>query len=305
MRAFVFGAKLGYDSVIIQMRTWKEHDAMLDHYTLTSYEPVEVNLPKPDVPEHLVDDYIARMLEPYANYRPIAEKRAVLWNDYLVVTTTNCSLDGNPAPFFEMEHSLYHVGSGEMPPAFDQEAIGMNPGETKSLVVDVNGAMAAMPAKLAVTLKVERIVECVLPKLSDEFVAEHFAPSKTIDELKARVSEGFTLPDMDKEQPGYPTIVLNALSQRLVEDVDEADLKEDEEIETLRIMCALDALADHLGIEYADGRLSGYDEGLDLDRLYEACAKFEADGHPDEARTFARREAANAWLMKNSVVRYR
>ena len=38
-------------------------------YTLTSYDPIELDLPKPQVPESLVDAQIEKLLEPLAEYR--------------------------------------------------------------------------------------------------------------------------------------------------------------------------------------------------------------------------------------------
>lgn len=66
-------------------------------YTLTSYEPVALELPKPQVPDSLVDAQIAKMLEPLATYHEVAEDRGVLPGDFLVVTTHDPALDGNPA----------------------------------------------------------------------------------------------------------------------------------------------------------------------------------------------------------------
>ena len=51
--------------------------------------------------------------------------------DHVVVTTVDARLDGNPASNFVLEHSLYHAGGGEMPRTFDEELVGMVPGETK------------------------------------------------------------------------------------------------------------------------------------------------------------------------------
>ena len=46
-------------------------------YTLTSYDPVELDLPKPQVPASLVDAQIEKLLEPMAEYHEIAEERGV------------------------------------------------------------------------------------------------------------------------------------------------------------------------------------------------------------------------------------
>ena len=43
-------------------------------YTLTSYEPVTMEMPKPQVPPALVDQQIEKLMEPMAEYHAISSK---------------------------------------------------------------------------------------------------------------------------------------------------------------------------------------------------------------------------------------
>ena len=92
----------------------------MSKYTLSSYEPVHVKLPKPQVPSSLVDAQIEKLMEPFAEFHEVAEDRGVLPGDHIVVTTRDAALDGNPASNFIMQHSVYHVGAGEMPKTFGE-----------------------------------------------------------------------------------------------------------------------------------------------------------------------------------------
>ena len=175
-------------------------------YTLTSYDPVELDLPKPQVPASLVDAQIEKLLEPMAEYHEIAEERGVAMGDHVVVTTVDARLDGNPASNFVLEHSLYHVGGGEMPRTFDEELVGMVPGETKDAEAKIKLPLAkdGDASRLTMQVTVEKILSCRTPELTDAFVAEHFEPAKTVAEFREGVAKQFGLPDMAKNDAQFP-----------------------------------------------------------------------------------------------------
>ena len=189
-------------------------------YTLTSYDPVELDLPKPQVPASLVDAQIEKLLEPMAEYHEIAEERGVAMGDHVVVTTVDARLDGNPASNFVLEHSLYHVGGGEMPRTFDEELVCMVPGETKDAEAKIKLPLAkdGDASRLTMQVTVEKILSCRTPELTDAFVAEHFEPATTVAEFRECVAKQFGLPDMAKNDAQFPDLVLDELAKRLVEE---------------------------------------------------------------------------------------
>lgn len=276
-------------------------------YTLTSYEPVAVELPKPQVPPALVDAQIQKLLEPFAEFHEVAEERGVLPGDYLVVTTRDAQLDGNPASNFILEHSVYHVGAGEMPKAFDDELIGVMPGQTKAVDAKVRLPLSkdGEGSSLTMEVDVEKILASATPDLTDEFIAEHFAPATNLAEFREGVAAQFGLPDMAKDDPGFPDIVLGELARRLVEEPDPADRLEGMPDDALRITCAIDALADHLGIELSEEQVIAQMPGDDPDQRQQIFQQLKEQGKVDEAQVFARREAALSWLVNNSTVSYK
>lgn len=276
-------------------------------YTLTSYDPVELVLPKPQVPDDLVNAQIEKLLEPMAEYHEIEESRATEFGDYIVVTTEDARIDGNLAKHFCLQNSLYHLGAGEMPKAFDDSIIGMEEGETR----DVK-AMVKMPlgekngvSLLTMTVTVERILYCITPELTDAFVQEHFAPAKTIEEFKSGVASQFGKPDMAKSDPQFPDLVLDELAKRLVEDPDPEDGVPGMPEDALRITCAVDALADHLGLELTDEQITAQMPGDDLEQRQKIRKQLEDQGMGEEMVVFARREAALSWLVNRSRISFR
>lgn len=278
----------------------------MTNYTLTSYEPLEVKLPKPQVPPSLVDAQIEKLMEPFAEYHEIPDERGVLPGDYLVVTTRDAALDGNPANNFIMQHSIYHVGAGEMPKAFDDELIGVKPGQTKQVEAHIKMPLAQDGETSALTMEVdvEKILQNKAPELTDEFITEHFAPATNLEEFREGVAKQFGLPDMAKDDPHFPDVVLAALAERLVEEPDPSDRMPGMPDDALRIMCAIDALAEHLDIQLEKDQIVAQMPGDDADQREQIYQQLVDQGKADEAAVFARREAALSWLVNNSSVSY-
>lgn len=276
-------------------------------YTLTSYEPINIELPKPQVPESLVNTQIEKMLEPLSAYHEVGEDRGVILGDYLVVTTKDACMDGNPARNFLMEHSVYHVGAGEMPKTFDDELMGIRPGETKSVSAEIKLPVSPKdgPSVLTMDVTVEKILYMVMPELTDELVQEHFAPATTVEQFREGVAKRFGLPDMAKDDPKFPDLVLEELSKRLVEEPDPADRIDGMPADALRMTCAIDALADHLQIELNEDQIIAQMPGDDFEQRQKIYLQLKGRGLTAEARVFALREAALSWLVNNSNVCYR
>ena len=285
----------------------KGKGSIVKKYALNSYEPIYIELPKPQVPASLVDAQIDKLLEPLSEYHEIEEDRGARMGDFLVVTTRDAAIDGNPARNFILEHSIYHLGAGEMPRSFDTEILGMKAGESKDVVAHIKMPLSKdnEPSALTMSVEVEKVLYCVTPELTDELVAEHFAPAKTIEEFKKGVASQFGLPDMKKDDPNFPDLVLDELAKRLVEDPDPADLMDGQPMSALRATCAIDALADHLGIELTDEEVTAQMPGNDAEQREKIRKQLEEQGLADQAYVFARREAALSWLVNNSRVTYK
>lgn len=276
-------------------------------YTLTSYEPVTMEMPKPQVPPALVDQQIEKLMEPMAEYHEIADDRGVLPGDYLVVSTFDPALDGNPATNFLLQHSIYHVGAGEMPKTFDDELIGVRAGDSKDVDAKIKMPLAKEGEFASLTMKVmvEKILYCKTPELTDELVRERFAPATTVEEFREGVAKQFGLPDMAKEDPQFPDLVLGELAKRLVEDPDPADRMDGMPDDALRIMCAIDALAAHLDLDLTDEQVIAQMPGDDAEQREKIFKQLKDQGLEAEGRKFALREAALGWLVNNSRVSFK
>ena len=276
-------------------------------YTLSSYDPIHIELPKPQVPPSLVETQINKMLEPLSKYQEIDDDRGVLPGDFLVVTTADAAMDGSPARNFIMEHSIYHVGAGEMPKTFDDELIGVKSGETKGVCAKIKLPLAkdGEASDLTMEVTVEKILTCTPPELTDELVQEHFSPATTVDEFREGVAKQFGLPDMAKDDPQFPDLVLGKLAERLVEEPDPADRVEGMPDDALRATCAIDALADHLDLDLTEEQIVAQMPGDDIEQKRKIHQQLKDQGMGDQAVVFAKREAALSWLVNKSSVSYK
>ena len=215
-------------------------------------------------------------------------------------------MDGNPASHFNLTNSLYHLGAGEMPKPFDDAIIGMHEGETRDVKAMIKMPMGKMNgvSLLTMTVSVSKILYVVTPSLTDEFVQKEFAPAKTVEEFRSGVAAQFSLPDMKKDDPKFPDIVLNEIAKRLVETPSEEDRLPGMPDDALRITCAIDALANHLDINLSDDQITAQMPGDDQQQKEKIRKQLEEQGLGDQAIVFARREAALSWLVNNSNVSY-
>lgn len=278
----------------------------MTHYTLTSYEPVSLRLPKPPVPPELVEQQIQKLMEPLCEYHEIQDDRPCMAGDYIVVTTENACMDGNPASHFNLKNSLYHLGAGEMPKAFDDAIIGMRAGETRDVKAMVKMPMGKVNGMSILSMKVsvEKVLYVVMPELTDDLVCKEFAPTTTVDEFRAGVAAQFSLPDMKKDDPKFPDIVLGEVAKRLVEVPSEEDRLPGMPDDALCITCAIDALADYLELKLTDEQITAQMPGNDQQQKEKIRTQLENQGMADQAVVFARREAALGWLVNNSTIAY-
>ena len=277
------------------------------NYTLSSYEPVFLELAKPPVPPELVEQQIEKLMEPLSEYHEVADERPCAAGDYIVVTTEDARIDGNIAKHFILTNSLYHLGAGEMPKAFDDSIIGMRVGETRDIKAMFKMPMGKMDGMSLLTMKVtvSKLLYMVTPELTDELVQKEFAPATTVAEFREGVAAQFNLPDMKKDDPKFPDLVLDEIAKRLVEDPDPADRLPGMPDDALRITCAIDALADHLGLDLTDEQITAQMPGDDAEQKMRIRKQLEEQGMGDQVLVFARREAALGWLVNNSQVTYK
>lgn len=275
-------------------------------YTLTSYEPVVIELKKPEVPPELVERQIKLDLEPYATQSDCPPERELMMEDTAYITVTDALIDGEPAKNLNLNNVLMHIGSGIMPEAFDEQVCGMKAGETRAIAVSaaVPGAPASASMKITMTATVNRIVEFDYPELTDAFVEAHFEPLKTVGQFRKAVENQFTIPDMPKNDPRFLHMILRKLAERLETLPSSTQLKPKQTLEDLEEACAIGALADHMNLELTEEEAVAQLPGNTPEERRQSQESFIEHGIPDEMYNYARRCLAMKWLIDNSRITY-
>ncbi len=161
-------------------------------YELSSYEPVEVTVPKFEVDMSLVDRQIEQIASRNIEYvRAADQDRTVVAGDAVLLEMESFE-NGKRNTGLSSAARTYVCGKGFMPESFDEQIIGMKPGQTKSFSytgpnVDEHGEEALTTIDTTVTV-IELQQECV-PAITDAWLARNMPVFKTVDDLRADIAK--------------------------------------------------------------------------------------------------------------------
>lgn len=163
--------------------------------TLTSYEPVEIEMPADHATEDQIDAEIDALLEHYQDMvdAPANTKvKAGKWIDMKISATDD---NGEDIPSVTAESTRYCVGSGLYPESFDNEIIGMKKGDSKQFAIDTPTEPTAnmvtllgKTAKINFDITIETVKKQVVPELTDEWVKEKIGVD-TVEDLRKEIAE--------------------------------------------------------------------------------------------------------------------
>lgn len=201
---------------------------------LSSYDPVQIELPSEKATDKQVDDEIQKMLEHYFEMTNAPANTKVKADSYVDLKISATDDAGKDIATITTDETQYALGSGLYPPAFDDELVGMKKGDTKQFSIDVPSETYAATASLAgKTAQVNFDVEVLavkkkkLPELTDEWVKEKIGV-ESVDELRKELSEeiedqmGSILPRLKEMR------MLDVLQERLEGEPSDAVVEDEE-----------------------------------------------------------------------------
>ena len=299
---------------------------------LTSYDPVEIEMPPAEVTEGEIDAQVEMLLGYHASFddadRPVAE------GDYVTVDIENVK----NAEALAGEGRMVVIGSGSLPAAFDEGVTGMAKDETKEIswTPEVEGAEEA-----TVKVTVKGIKERTLPELTDELAKEAFGfddiaamrdavkieldADKTskllgIKENRAVAKLAERL-DLEKVDEDYEQSVFSELGQNFLQSLAGRGMSLDTWLQmsnmsteafladlhrqaddVARESLALDALARKLEIEVTDEDVDAEFARAGVEDPEASKAAFVAEGRIPAIRDSIRRSKACDWLVETAVV---
>ena len=185
------------------------------NYELSSYDPVEFTYPafKPDLSG--VDDQIAKIAEQYAGYGTATEQHEVRKGDTCLVAI-DASVDGVPLNGLNTTGRPYTTGEGYMPPQFDEQVIGMKPGEVKTFTFeapDWDADKGEFTQVVDCTVSVKELQEKQVPEINDEWVKTYMPMYRNLEDFRHSLEEQFTA--MQREQ--YNIALQNQAASKISE----------------------------------------------------------------------------------------
>ena len=201
---------------------------------LSSYEPVEIDMPAEGASDAEVDDQIEQLREHYYDYEDAAAATKVKEDSYLDLGMKATDDAGEDIASLTTPTRLYGLGTGLFPAAFDAELVGMKKGQKKEFSIDVPAEPTVMTqplmgktSKINFEVEVQAVKNKVLPEVTDEWVKDTLGFENVAD-LRTRVADSI----LEQKEEVLPRIkenqCLSKLAARLQGEVPEAMCEEAE-----------------------------------------------------------------------------
>ena len=335
------------DIVPTKQGDYKDIDLVKDHedYTysvefslrpeagLSSYEPVEIEMPPAEVTESEIDAQVDMLLGYHATFEDV-EGRAVEGEDYVTVDIK----DVKNAEQFAGEGRLLSMGTGNLPKEFDEALIGANVDDVKTITWKAD---EDSDEETTVEVTVKGIKTRKLPELTEDFVKENFGfdgidamrdaikleleqdkasklPALKENRCVSKLAERLELEEMDED---YEQSVFQELGQNFLQNLSSrgmtldtwlqaSGLSSEQFISDLhhqandvaRESLALDALARELNIEVTEEDVDNEFKNAGVKDVEASKAEFIADGRMPAVRESIRRSKAVDHLVENAKV---
>lgn len=186
---------------------------LLPKIKLGDYQGIRIARPAVKVDPAEIDKTIEELRRREAT-RIEKEVPAVLGDE--MVFDFKGTKDGQPVRGASAENHTLKLGSGQFIPGFEDELVGLKPGDEKTFKVTFPKDYheeSLKGAEVQFDVKVKRVTELVLPAVDDEFAAA-VGPFKNVDEMKADVADRLARSQADQAAREYENQVLDELLKR-------------------------------------------------------------------------------------------
>lgn len=237
-------------------------------YTLSSYEPVTLVLPKIQVHSTEIRDELLDIARRHAVFEEVPE-RALEQGDIVAIDIVTTHEDGTEFAPLTQEHALLKIGNGDMPADFEEWLLKMNVGDEGELDYEIPVAPAdpmapVESAKVHSKVKLNGIRREVIPSITDAWVAENIPNCENVADLNNVAARTIANRKRDERISHMPSLLAAKLAERLVGEIDEAAIEEGAKNQRERLEASLAsqklAIEDILGLE--DITAEEFDERL-------------------------------------------
>lgn len=175
-----------YDTKISRGRPWafRVKVKLKPRYTLTSYGPVEIRVPRFTFDDAQVERQLQEVTHQYPEF-VVDDPRPVGPHDVCAIAL-HATKDGEEVKGLSTERRTLSLGEGYMPEDFEKNVIGMQPGETKEFSFDAPNwdPDSDAPEHYEAKVTVLEIQKEIMPDLTDEWVASHLPMYRGVEDLR-------------------------------------------------------------------------------------------------------------------------
>lgn len=159
-----------------------------------------------------VEARLQQFRENMAQYTPVDSGHAAAMGDMVTIDFTGY-LDGVPFDGGQANDHQLVLGSGSFIPGFEEQLVGLNPGDQKDITLTFPEEyhakeLAGKETVFSVTVKEIKLKE--LPELDDDF-AKEMGEFETLEQLRARVAETMDKQETDRIENDLKDQLVNAL----------------------------------------------------------------------------------------------
>ena len=192
-------------------------------YELTSYDPVEVTVRpfKPDTSQ--VDNAIREMAERYGEY--VSDDAHPVGAGDSCLISLETTKDGEPVPGLTMDQRTYTAGTGLMPTSFDEQVIGMQPGEEKTFTFSGPGFdedFNEIEEEFTTTVKILEIQRKVIGEIDDTWVKTYMPMYSSVEDMREKMGDMFIQQQRQSYDRYVQQMAVEKLAQRFQGSVPDA-----------------------------------------------------------------------------------
>ncbi len=200
---------------------------------LSSYEPVEVEVPSTDATSEEIDAQIEELRNYYHDFKDANANTKVKEGEFVELSMSAKNEKGEEVGAFDADHRLYELGQGVYPAAFDAELIGLKKGGEKSFDLDLTDMHSAVTDALDekglvhFEVTIDAIKKKIVPEVTEEWAKDTFG-FEGLEDMRSKIAESIKTQKTSSMGTRKENECLLALGKRIEGDLPEAMLERQE-----------------------------------------------------------------------------
>ncbi len=197
---------------------------------LPDYKKLNVKRPEVKVEAKQVTEVIENLRLRAAEKEEV--KRAAKDGDEAVIDFKGVDAKGEDVKGADGNDYPLALGSGTFIPGFEENVVGMKPGDDKEFKVTFPkdyGAKALQNAKVTFTVKLKKVMEVKKPKADDE-LAKKVGPFETLADLKKDIKKQLEHDAKHKAERDYEAAIVEAVTEKTKVKIPESLITEQEDM---------------------------------------------------------------------------